>query len=455
MARGRGEQRLILLVGVSSKEEAWLSQIEGDQFRFEDLGNFAEADDPSLCRPRQFVRQAVAEARRRYPAAAGVVAFDDYPASLLSLAIANRLKLPGASLQSALTANHKAWSRVLQRKAAAASVPRFQIIDPRRDYRADDLKLSFPFWLKPVKGAMSFLGHRINSLEEFGWALEKSRRELPPYARAFNELLAMTPAPIGGRYGAVRGDWLIAEELMSGHQCTLDGLMDNGRFRLLGIVDSIRMANRVSFGRFELPSRLPRGVQKHLADIAERVMIRLGFRHGLFNMEFFVDPRGGAPKIIEINPRLSPQFSDLYANVSGRSLHQHVVQAAAGLPLWICGNKRAFAYSASCVLRSAEDYFVRRLPSQRDLRRLRQDLPGTHVELTVERGDRLSDLMQDSYSFRYGWINLGAKSRAELRRRFRRAVKMLKFDFVPLRNGVEVDLLKPKNGRRKSRRKAG
>jgi hypothetical protein len=176
----RGEQRLILMVGVSSKEEAWLSQVEGERFRFEDLGNFAEADDPLLCRPGKFVRQAVSEARQRFPDAAGVVAFDDYPASLLSLAIANRLKLPGASLQSALTASHKVWSRVFQRKAAAASVPKFQIIDPGRDYRAADLKLTFPFWLKPVKGAMSFLGRRINNLGEFRAAQERRNGSYRP-----------------------------------------------------------------------------------------------------------------------------------------------------------------------------------------------------------------------------------------------------------------------------------
>jgi len=452
---GRGEQRLILMVGVSSDEEAWLSRIEADRFRFEDLGDFSAADDPTLCRPRQFVRQAVSEARRRYPEAAGVVAFDDYPASLLSLAIANRLGLPGASLESALTANHKVWSRVFQRQAAPASVPRFQIIDPSRDYRTDDLKLPFPFWLKPVKGAMSFLGRRINSLEEFRCAAAKARCELPPYARAFNEFLAMTPPPINGRYGAVRGDWLIAEELMSGHQCTLDGLMDHGRFHLLGIVDSIRLANRVSFSRFELPSRLPRRVQQQLAAIAERIMLGLGYRHGLFNMEFFVDPRLGEPKIIEINPRLSPQFTDLYANVGGRSLYQHVVQAAAGLPVSLNGVKSPFTYSASCVLRRADDCVVRRLPSQRAVRRLQKEMPGTDVVLAAEKGDRLSDLMQDSYTFRYGWINLAAKSRAELRRRYRRALKMLKFGFEPLHNGVEVDLAKLKNGRRKARRKAG
>ncbi|MFM9842796.1 MAG: acetyl-CoA carboxylase biotin carboxylase subunit family protein [Dongiaceae bacterium] len=444
----RGKQRLILMVGVSSKEQEWLSRVEGARFRFEDLGDFAEADDPFLCRPSKFVREAVAEARRRFPHAAGVVAFDDYPASLLSLAVANRLKLPGASLQSALTASHKVWSRVFQRKAAGQSVPRFQIIDPSRDYRADDLKLAFPFWLKPVKGAMSFLGHRINNLEEFRAAQEKAQRELPPYARAFNEMLALSPAPINGRYSAVSGSWLIAEELMSGHQCTLDGLMENGRFRLLGIVDAVRLPNRVSFARFELPSRLPRRVQQQMADIAGRVMLQLGYRHGLFNMEFFADPRGGEPKIIEVNPRLSPQFTDLYANVSGRSLYQHVVHAAAGLPIPAGADKSVFTYSASCVLRRADDCLVRRVPSQRRLRQVKKKIPGTDVVLTAEEGDRLSDLMQDSYSFRYGWINLGATSRADLRRRYLRALKMLKFDFVPLRNGAEA---KPaaKNGRRK------
>ncbi len=189
-----------------------------------------------------------------------------------------------------------------------------------------------------------------------------------------------------------------------------------------------------------------------MSAIAERVILELGYRHGLFNMEFFADPKGGEPKIIEVNPRLSPQFTDLYANVSGQSLYQHVVRAAAGLPIPSCADKSVFTYSASCVLRRADDCLVRRLPSQRRLQQVKKKIPGTDVVLTAEEGDRLSDLMQDSYSFRYGWINLGAKSRAELRRRYLRALKMLKFDFVPLRNGAEAMVPAMKNGQRKSRK---
>ena len=80
--------------------------------------------------------EAVSEARRRYPEAAGVVAFDDYPASLLSLAIANRLGLPGASLESALTANHKVWSRVFQRQSRPAE--RSEVSDHRSQPRLSD-----------------------------------------------------------------------------------------------------------------------------------------------------------------------------------------------------------------------------------------------------------------------------------------------------------------------------
>jgi hypothetical protein len=119
------------------------------------------------------------------------------------------------------------------------------------------------------------------------------------------------------------------------------------------------------------------------------------------------------------------------------------------------GTRSAFAYSASCVLRRPEDCLVRRLPSKRELRRVRNKIPGTEVVLAAEPGDRLSDLLQDSYSFRYGWINLGATSRAGLRRRYRRALRMLKFDFEPLQNGIELDLRKLKNGHRGSRSKAG
>src|SRR5882672_7359659 len=210
--------RTVLTVGVTDHDAHWLGRIQRpERFRYLPVGDFAQADNPELCRPRAFVAQAVAEARR-LGGVHGVVAFDDYPASLLAVAIAERLGLPGPSLASVVACNNKAWSRLLQAAAAPEAVPRFQIIDPHRALRPGDLQLAFPFWLKPVKSSMSYLGFRIASFPEFERAVAVSRAGLPAYSAAFQELMDMARPSIPGDAAGVRADWLIAEELLSGHQ---------------------------------------------------------------------------------------------------------------------------------------------------------------------------------------------------------------------------------------------
>ena len=47
-----------------------------------------------------------------------------------------------------------------------------------------------------------------------------------------------------------------------------------------------------------------------------------GFTHGLFNMEFFHDAATDRITVIEFNPRMASQFSDLYLRVDGIDLHR-------------------------------------------------------------------------------------------------------------------------------------
>src|SRR5262249_39939888 len=161
-------------------------------------------------------------------------------------------------------------------------------------------------WLKPVKSSMSFLSFRIGCFADFERALAAARVSLPVYTAAFDALveLAGLAAPGGAtsEMAAAHGDWLIAEELMSGRQWHLDGYMQGGELTVVGIVDSIRLPNRVSFTRFDYPSRLPAVAQRRLAAMAHAVLRQAGFDGGMFNIEFFVDSRD-RPKIIEINPR--------------------------------------------------------------------------------------------------------------------------------------------------------
>ena len=425
--------RTVLTVGVTDHDAHWLGRLHRpERFRYLPAGDFAQADNPELCRPQAFVTAAVAAAKRSDDPVCGVVAFDDYPASLLAVAIAERLKLPGPSLASVVACNNKAWSRLLQAAAAPEAVPRFQVIDPHRSHRPGDLQLAFPFWLKPVKSSMSYLGFRIASFAEFERAVALSRAGLPAYSAAFQELMDMARPSIPGAAANVRADWLIAEELLSGRQCTLDGMMSAGELTLIGVVDSIRLPNRVSFARFDYPSRLRRAAQEKMVDIARRALRRIGFDNGLFNIEFFVDERGETPKIIEINPRFSPQFSDLFEKVDGTLTHQYVVELATGERPSVTRRRGRHRIAASCVLRVARDHIVARAPTARDIARLQSAVPDAHVYVTTKTGGRLSEAAQDSYSYRYGLIHLGARDRRDLKRKLAKAKKLLRYRLKPV-----------------------
>ncbi len=424
--------RILLTLGMTPEDARRLAHIgEPDRFRFVPLGDDAAAADPETCRPRALLASAIPLLRRLDPAPDGVVAFDDYPASLLSLAIANALGLPGPGLEAALVCHHKLWSRVAQREAVPETVPRFQPIDPHATYRRRDLALDFPFWLKPVKSSLSHLAFRVRSMTEFEHVRALARAQLPRYAAAFNELLDLSGLRGPEGFTQVRGDWLIAEELLGGRQCTLEGYVHGGRLHVMGIVDSIRLRNRVSFTRFQHPSTLPAAAQRAMVDIARAVMRRIGFDGGMFNIEFFLDPRRGRPMIIEINPRFCPQFSDLYAKVDGTYGHEVLVELAAGLEPRFVRRRGRYAVAASFVLRTTQDRVVVRAPSAADVARVEEAFPDAYVDLIAGAGDRLSDLAQDSYTYRYALINLGAASRAELKARFRRAAAMLPYRFAP------------------------
>jgi ATP-grasp domain len=426
--------RTVLTVGLTDDDAHWLARIDRpERFRFVPVGEFAQADNPELCRPRAFIAAAVDEARRMDEAPCGIVAFDDYPASLLAAAIAEQLKLAGPSLAAVVACNNKGWSRALQLAAVPESVPRFQILDPHRSWAPGDLDLAFPFWLKPVKSSMSYLGFRIGSFAEFERALSLSRAGLPAYTAAFQELMDTAPPSLPPGTPRGRADWLIAEELLGGRQCTLDGVMHRGELTVIGIVDSVRLRNRVSFTRFDYPSRLSRSTQARMSEIAHRVLRRIGFDNGLFNIEFMVDDAGRRPMIIEINPRFSPQFSDLFEKVDGTLSHQYVVEAATGDRPALTRRHGRHRVAASCVLRVDGDHFVERAPDEHDIARLQAAIPDAHVQVTTDAGRRLSESVQDSYTYRYGLIHLGARDRLDLQAKLAKAKRLLPFQLKPVK----------------------
>jgi hypothetical protein len=76
---------------------------------------------------------------------------------------------------------------------------------------------------------------------------------------------------------------------------------------------------------------LPAEVVDRAADVAGRFLRAVGFSRGLFNLEFFYDAASDRLTIIEVNPRMASQFSDLYRRVLGLDPHRMSLALALGL----------------------------------------------------------------------------------------------------------------------------
>ena len=87
---------------------------------------------------------------------------------------------------------------------------------------------------------------------------------------------------------------VLAEELLSGTEVTLEGYVHEARATTIGVTDSVKYPGTLSFERFEYPSALPEERQAELADVAGRIVPALGLEGAFYNVEFFVPEEGPA-----------------------------------------------------------------------------------------------------------------------------------------------------------------
>lgn len=428
--QARTRRSRLILIGVADEDLEPLTRIPGAAgLEFVRIGDYEAATDPLRCDPDVFIADVLAQVRADPQGFDGTLQLDDYPSSMLMPFIAGELGLTATPVGSVFRCEHKLWSRVIQREQVPKAVPPFQAIPLNHGSPLDGLELPFPLWIKPVKSFMSYLGFRVGSRSELESVIARAKVELPRFIAPFNRMLLRDAAPPGLEH--VDGNWLLAEELMGGHQCCLEGYIYEGEVTVLGIVNSIRLPNRVSFTRFQYPSQLPAFVQEQMATIARRAIPAIGLNNTLFNIELFWDAKREWPTIIEINSRLSAQFADLFQKIDGVSTHEVLVDLALGRkPRWRRREGR-YKVAASFVLRTDRDRLVTRVPSPAEIAYARTMLPDLEFRARAATGHRLSEWPQDSYTFRYGLIHLGGRDQADLRARYSLARALLPFEFGP------------------------
>lgn len=351
----------------------------------------------------------------------GVMASDDYPGCIVAAAIASRLNVPGPDPEAILLCQHKYYSRLAQRDVLPEVVPPLALL--RADGSVAIGELIFPTFVKPVKSFFSVLAERVENVDELKRIVTRAQPHLLEFVKPFNALLRhFTDYPIDGGH-------LLAERPLQGHQVTVEGCVFKGEVMIIGITDSIMHPGTISFARFEYPSALNARIQRRMSQIACRFMSSIGFDNGLFNIEMFYDPGSDAVHLIEVNPRMCPQFADLMEKVNGVNTYEIALAIAAGIRPVTRRSSSPHAAAVSYVLRLFEDKLVRSVPSTEELKALAVRFPDARLKVLCQPGHRLSEELQDGKSYRYAILNMGGRSVADAIARAEVALAGLSFVF--------------------------
>jgi biotin carboxylase len=354
----------------------------------------------------------------------GVTSAVGYPGMSATAIIAKRMGLPGPDPEPIMLCEHKYYARIAQKKYVPHATPEFYLIDPEDPRSVEAVPDSqFPFFLKPVKSCFSMNAQAVRNKSELR---ELSDSSLLPegFITPFNDMWkAYTSYELSASY-------LLVESLLNGNQVSLEGYVENGKVVVMGIIDAIMFPGTISFSRFQYPSLLPDHVQQKMVETAEKLMTGLGYDNAMFNIELIHDPETDNVFILEVNPKIASQFPDLFENVDGISSFVPMLQLAAGDKVTFPKRQGKFKFAASCVLRTFDDANVRAVPPESELKKLKEKYPDARIQIYAQPGKRLSDMMQDVASYRYGLVNIGAQSVEELDRKFEDCKNSLSFDFA-------------------------
>ncbi len=371
--------------------------------------------------------------------------------ALAAALLAEKMGWPGTSPTAVAACQHKLYARkILEQVAPQSNVKFTRLPCAYGEDVPQDLPdgLQYPVFVKPVKAAFSVLAQVVRSRQELQTFTRFGAYELwviKHLVRPFEEVCCSLLPDAGTAHS------MLLEEPVRGQQYSLDGVAFEGEIKPLGVVDSIMYPGTQAFMRFDYPSRLPQLAQDQALDVAKKFLNAVGFTHGMFNMEFFYDAPTQTLKVIEFNPRMASQFSDLYRRVDGLNLHAMAVELAYGRDPWALPRSAQSAGAASSFVYRVFDERASHLPqripvmpSAAQLGQLQTHLPD-HLFLQFPKaGHSLARDFKWLGSYRYGILHLSGRDAHDLQERCQRASGILHWP-IPYAGELaeELSLLPP------------
>jgi len=359
-----------------------------------------------------------------------VVTSEEQFGPIVASLLARELGLPHNPIGAVLTAQHKYYARRAFQDHLPEANAGFGLI-PRDFRRTREVPLPFPFYVKPVKAAFSVLARRVNSWDELDrhvrfswWEQAIIERLVKPFGDVMRAHSRYEVEPFS----------MLAEEIVDGHQVTVNGFAREGRITMQGVVDSIMYPGTDQFQRFQYPSRLSAALQERAEETATRALAAVGFTHGMFNVELRVCHASGHAKLIEINPRAAGQFFDLFERVDGYNAFDALVALESGEEPRLRRREGDSAVAASFVMRDLAGEGLSRWPGMGEIDALRSRHPAARIMVYRKRGADLRREVKWLNTYRYAVANLAARSSEELFSAYGRLHDDI--DFHPARQSV-------------------
>ncbi|QJQ96483.1 MULTISPECIES: ATP-grasp domain-containing protein [Halomonadaceae] len=377
----------------------------------------------------QLLDQARKELEQFSGSVDAIIAHWDFPTSVLVPLLCRDHGIPSPPLESVLKCEHKYWSRLEQQKVFPELVPEFCSIDPFADNPIEQLTLKYPFWLKPVKAFSSQLGFKIEDEEQFNEAIKEMRQEIRHFGEPFNEALAHAQLP--PEIQQANGNTCIAEQLISGVQGAPEGTVFQGEFNIHGVVDQPKDEIADTYDRMEYPSAMPERIQRQMIGACKQFLEHIGYDNGCFNAEFMWDEANDKLWLVEFNTRISQSHSEMFIMVDGMSNHEVALDISLGQRPSLSNRLGAYPIAAKCLIPcKRKDGIIRRVPSDREIAALSEQIPGIKIRLDVKQGEQLSKLPnQDKFAYRLGTVYVGGDTHEQIRERYQACLAELNFEF--------------------------
>jgi biotin carboxylase len=258
------------------------------------------------------VERIVADASRE--AFDAIVASDD-----LTLEVATRaaaaLGLPHNPLSAVCAARRKDLARDALR-AAGLPVPRFRCLNLTQPLALQISGLDYPCVMKPLAMAASRGVIRVDSGDEL-------QRMLPRVAAIVAEAVTSDER-----------DRVLVESFLPGTEIAIEGLLSDGRLRVLAVFDKPEPLDGPFFEEsyYITPSRLPKPLLERAVERLAQACAAYGLREGPVHGELRLHE--GEAWILEIAARtIGGDCARLLSFGAGRSLEELVLRQALGWPL--------------------------------------------------------------------------------------------------------------------------